>query len=96
MNSLRFGRSQRRPYQVYSELITEARAAAKRHGHIMGNAPLQRHYTDYRNYDCYKMTGIASCKKCGMSFVVTTLPAPNDAYVTGEAVALDCTGERKI
>ena len=35
---------------------------------------------------------VADCKTCGMSVYVNSKPAPNDIDISGEAVALHCTG----
>jgi hypothetical protein len=35
---------------------------------------------------------VADCKKCGMTVFVNSRPAPNGIDISGEAVALNCTG----
>ena len=96
MNDLRFGRAKcTNLYGLYANLITEARAAAKKRGHKMGNAMLIRHYSA-TNDRTHKMTGSATCKTCGATFSVTTKPDPNDTWITGNAVATNCHFGSKV
>jgi hypothetical protein len=89
MNPISFGRKKQKPYTIYTNAISEARAAAKRLNHLMGNATLTSHRSSKDN-SIYKITGSATCKKCGMVLSVTTMPAPSEMYISGTAIAEKC------
>lgn len=67
---------------------------------IQGLKQAARKVARSRGHDVYRFiaqsnhSAIASCKKCGMIVVVRTNPAPNDIDISGEAVGLNCSGQK--
>jgi hypothetical protein len=64
----------------------EALRSANERGHKIGK--ITNNYV--KKHGKQADTSIGKCVACGMEFVVTTNPAPNDIEIGGEAVALNC------
>ena len=80
-----------------ARLKSEARAAAGRRGHDLGNFahPISPVYSSrgtlitYSGGTCADVY-IAKCRTCGRQVAVYPWPAPNGCEIVGEAVALNC------
>lgn len=64
-----------------------ARDAATARGHDL---PPIRFAVDPRHPE--HPVGSAACRRCGMAVTLRPAPRPNEAPLTGEALALACTG----
>lgn len=72
--------------QSISALRRDAAAAATERGHhLWWSLHVSRGRTIY----------VGICSRCEMTVSVTTHPAPNEAEVAGDAVALNCDGKRR-
>lgn len=67
-------------------LRQEAIASAGYRGHKMARCTIF-----YDGYGGIRATSV--CKRCGMGLVVITKPNPNDIDISGEAIALNCSGQ---